>query len=132
MTSPAMGTDRSVAGSGNSVKSWWHELRGGAHPIAQMTGGLCHPLVVYDEFANVAAKALRCCEMNRIERSELMWLQHSCSGEKVVAHTHEIASSQDGTAGGRRLFTARQEGAQHLGSSEGTRDPRASAAQIAA
>jgi hypothetical protein len=97
-----------------------------------MTGGLSHALVVYDELANVAAKALRCCEMNRIERSELLWLQHSCSGENVVAHTHEIASSQDGTAGGRRLFTARQQGAQHLRSSEGTRDPRASAAQIPA
>jgi hypothetical protein len=72
-----------------------------------LTGGLCHALVVYDQLTKVAAKALRGCEMNGIERSELMWLQHSCSGENAVAHAHQIAPGQDGTAGGGRAFTTR-------------------------
>ncbi|HEX2047481.1 MAG TPA: hypothetical protein VHF27_06940 [Acidimicrobiales bacterium] len=73
-----------------------------------MTGGLRHALVVDDEFANVAAKAFRGCEMNGIQRSEPMRLQRSSSREHVMIYTHEIASSQDGTAGGRRLLNTRQ------------------------
>jgi len=53
---------------------------------------MCHALVVYDQLANIAAKALRSCEMNGVERSEFMGRQHSCSGENVVVYTHEIAS----------------------------------------
>lgn len=56
MTPQATATDRAPA----------HGLRGGYHPVAQVTGGLCHALVVDDELANVAAKALRCCDVNPI------------------------------------------------------------------
>ena len=131
MTSQAVATDPKP-GRALYRESVLHELRGGTHPVAQLTGGLCHVLIVYDELANVAAEAFRCCEMNCIQRSEFLWLQHSCSGENVVAHADEIASSEDGTAGSRRLFTARQQGAEHLGSCEGARNPGTSAAQIPA
>ena len=111
----------------NTVKAFEPELGRGAHSIAQFTGGLCHAVVVHDQLANVAAKAFRRREMNRIKRSELMWLQHAGSGQDVVADAYEIASSQDGSAGRRRLVTAWQQGAQDLGSSEATRNPGASA-----
>jgi hypothetical protein len=72
-----------------------------------LASGLGHALVVHDELANVAAEALCGCEMDGVERSELLRPQHSCSGKNVVVHTHQIASGQDGTAGVHCLVTAR-------------------------
>ncbi len=70
-------------------------LSGREHSVPELTGGGRHALVVDDELADLATKALGGGEMNGDERSKLGREQPASETQHPVVDPHEITAGED-------------------------------------